>query len=190
MASMVVDMGASASTSDPRSPGSSKSLDQLVALFDQHVNGVYTVGYRIVWNAADADDITQATFLQALVHMDKLRDPSSARAWLYRIAYREAIAVLRRRRDTPVDPADIPEQQNLVTPETEVVALELAELLGGAIERLPLSLRAAFVLRDVEGLSMADVAFALDIGESAAKMRVHRARAQLREELKEALSDL
>ncbi len=190
MASMVVDMGASASTSNPRSPDPQGSLDFLVGLFEQHVNGVYTVGYRIVWNRADADDITQSTFLQALVHIDKLREPSSARAWLYRIAYREAIAVLRRRRDTPVDPADIPEQQDLVTPESEVVALELAELLGRAIERLRLSLRAAFVLRDVEGLSMADVAFALDIGQSAAKMRVHRARAQLREDLEEVLSDL
>ncbi|MFV1991020.1 MAG: RNA polymerase sigma factor, partial [Acidimicrobiales bacterium] len=112
------------------------------------------------------------------------------RAWLYRIAYREAIAVLRRRRDTPFDPADLPEQADLATPESEFVANELAAVLAGAIERLPMSLRAAFVLRDVEGLSMADVAFTLDIGQSAAKMRVHRARTQLRTDLEDVLNDL
>jgi RNA polymerase sigma-70 factor, ECF subfamily len=187
---MVVEMGHRASTNDSRSVDPPSGLNSLIELFEQHVNGVYTVAHRIVWNVADADDVTQMTFLRAFLHMNELRDPSRAKAWLYRIAYREAIAVLRRRREVPVDPAELPQQATAATPESEVVAQELAELLGAAIERLPLSLRAAFVLRDVEGLSVSEVAFALDIGPSAAKMRVHRARAQLRQDLEDVLSDL
>ncbi len=190
MASMVVGMSAPASTSDPHPAAQRDSVDVLIDLFEQHVDGVYTVAHRIVWNTADADDVTQTTFLRALVHLDELRDSTRARAWLYRIAYREAIAVLRRRRETPVDPADLPERANLATPESDALANELAALLEAAIERLPLSLRAAFVLRDVEDLPMVDVAFTLDIGQSAAKMRVHRARTQLRIELEEVLDDL
>lgn len=165
-------------------------VDRLVDLFEQHVDGVYTVAYRIVWNRADADDVTQATFLKAMLNLEDLRDPSRAKPWLYRIAYREAITVLRRRRDTPVDPVELPEQVDTTTPESAVEARDLAETLHRAIGTLPVSLRSAFVLRDVEELSMAEVAASLDIGLSAAKMRVQRARSQLREELQEVLDDL
>ncbi len=166
------------------------TIAELVALFRAHVDGVYTVAFRIVWNRADADDVTQITFLKAIQHLDTLRDPSLARPWLYRIAYREAIAVLRRRRETPVDPTELPERVDPATPETVAEAHHLAAAIDEAMATLPVLLRAAFVLRDVEELSMAEVAETLGIGNSAAKMRVHRARDQLRVRLQEVLHDV
>lgn len=156
----------------------------LVDLFGQTVEGAYNVAYRIVWNHADALDVVQNAFVNAARHHGQLRDPSKARSWLLGIAYREALMVLRARRDVPTDPVDL--QQHATAdgdPLDDVVRAELSELLAGAIRRLPESLRVAFVLRDVEELPMLEVAHVLDIGPSAAKMRVARAREQLRVEL-------
>jgi RNA polymerase sigma-70 factor (ECF subfamily) len=158
--------------------------DWLVELFHQTVEAAYNVAYRIVWNHADALDVVQNAFVGAARHHSQLRDPSKARSWLLGIAYREALQVLRGRRDVPTDPVDLAQ---LATADGDpldgVVRAELAVLLADAIRRLPDALRLAFVLRDVEELPMLEVAQVLNIGPSAAKMRVARAREQLRVEL-------
>jgi RNA polymerase sigma-70 factor (ECF subfamily) len=76
---------------------------------------------------------------------------------------------------------DLPD--TVASPGEQVLAEELREHIDRAILQLPDSLRAAFVLRDVEGLSTAEAASMLGIGESALKVRLHRARIALRESL-------
>lgn len=71
--------------------------------------------------------------------------------------------------------------------ESSVMAIVLAEALDTAIQELPDTLRAAFVLRDVEELSTSEVAQVLGIGESAVKMRLARAREQMRVSLGDRL---
>lgn len=153
----------------------------LVELFERTVDGAYNVAYRLLWNHADAADVVQNTFIKAVLHRDQLSEPGKARSWVLGIAYREALMVLRGRRDTPTDPSRLPDGPgHAPDPAEDALRSELAQLLGEAISALPNSLRLAFVLRDVEELPMAEVASVLEIGESAAKMRVARARESLR----------
>jgi len=158
-----------------------EELFWLVKLFEANVEAAFNVAYRLVWNRADAQDVVQNAFVKAARGHEQLRDATKARGWLLRITYREALMVLRTRRDVPTDPSDLPERTNLdLDPAGLVVRAEMADIIQGAIDRLPEALRTAFVLRDVEELPMHDVADVLDIGLSAAKMRVARARELLR----------
>ena len=74
------------------------------------------------------------------------------------------------------------------SPEQEVMRAELARLLEGAIGRLPEVFRPAFVLREIEGLSVAETAAALDLPEATVRTRLHRARLRLQADLAPALS--
>ena len=162
----------------------------VAALFHQFADGVYTLGYRILGDQHLAEDIVQETFIKVMRSLDTYRGDGPIAAWLYRIGYREAISATRRRRETPLDPDEMLHAGDRVVADVEhaVLAAELTRRLDTAIAGLAEPLRSAFVLRDIEQLSTADVAQALDISESAAKMRLARARQALRAELKEDLA--
>jgi RNA polymerase sigma-70 factor (ECF subfamily) len=158
-------------------------------LFAEFADGVYTLAFRMLGDRHLAEDVVQETFIKVMRSLDTFRGDGPMAAWLYRIGYREAIAVSRRRREDPVEPAEIALRADRPADDVEhvVVARELAVRLDDAIAGLPVALRTAFVLRDVEGLSTAEVAEVLDISSSAVKMRLARARQALRVELKEYL---
>lgn len=157
------------------------------ALFVAHVESVFNVAYRIVWNRSDAEDVVQATFIKAFTRLDQVRDTSKTRSWLLQVAYREAIAVTRRRRDLPTDPDDMRHQVSSTPgPDDLAVAASVAAELSRALQRLEPQERVAVTLRDVEGLPMREVAEVLGLGLSAAKMRVHRGRNRLRTYLSES----
>ena len=156
-------------------------LEWVEQLFRSHADGVFNVAYRVLWNRTDAEDVVQTTFVKAFGRIDQLRDPDKARPWLLQVGYRESIAVLRRRREAPVDPADLPVAvSSEPSPDDVVVASAVAAELSKALHRLSPDERMAVVLRDVEDLPMRDVAEVLGVGVSAAKMRVHRGRQRLR----------
>jgi len=167
-----------------------RSQEQVVLrfgdLFNTNVDAVFNVAQRLVWNRADAEDIVQTTFLKALTRIDQLRDSERVRPWLLQIAYRDAIALLRRRRDHPTDPSLLPEHAaSQPGPGDVAVASEMARIVTEALNQLEESERIAVTLRDVEDIPMRDVASIMGVGLSAAKMRVHRGRASLRIALQE-----
>jgi RNA polymerase sigma-70 factor (ECF subfamily) len=159
------------------------------SLFREFADGVYTLAYRILGDRHLAEDAVQETFIKVMKSLHTYRGDGPLAGWLYRIGYRETIAIARRRRDQPMDVELLsrelePSVENV---EKSVVERELAERLDKAIGSLTDPLRGAFVLRDIEGLSTAEVATALEISESAVKMRLARAREALRVELQEYL---
>lgn len=161
----------------------------IVELFERLADGVYTLATRMTRDRHAAEDIVQETFIRALTRLHTWRGDGSIDAWIYRIAYRQSITVLRRRRDEPADPATL---RDLVadpdgSAERRVLTMELAARLDAAIMSLDPNQRAAFVLRVVEGLSTRDVADVLSLSESAVKMRLKRARLALRKELEDYL---
>lgn len=162
-------------------------LERIVELFELHADSVFHVAWRILWSVPDAEDVTQTTFVRAFTRLDQLRDAGRARPWLLQIAYHSALEVLRRRRDVPTDPSELPDRPTADDTEQLVDRRATLRLLQEAVDELPGTLRLAFVLRDIEGLSMIEVAETLGVGESAAKMRVARAREQLRLRLEGAL---
>jgi RNA polymerase sigma-70 factor (ECF subfamily) len=161
----------------------------LRALFDEFADATYTLGYRILGDRHLAEDVVQETFIKVIHSLTSYRGEGPIGGWIYRIGYREAIAVSRRRRETVMDPDSVT-FTTLESPqsvEASVLQSELVAQLDEAIFELSEPVRAAFTLRDIQGLPTKEVAKILEISESAVKMRLARAREALRLRLKEYL---
>jgi RNA polymerase sigma-70 factor (ECF subfamily) len=133
----------------------------------------------------------QQAYVNAFTHLRQFNGSAQFSTWLTRIAINESLARVRRhRRYEPFDDElalmepfmPRPAQES---PERQAFTGELRGLLEWAIDTLPEGLRAVFVLREVEGLSTADVAACLGLSEDAVKTRLSRGRAALRRVLLE-----
>lgn len=163
--------------------------EKIVSLFDDLADGVYTLAVRLLRDRHLAEDVVQETFLAAIRNLESYRGDGPIAAWIYRIGYRKSIETHRRRREDPEDPAELARStiRRAASAEHEVVRGELIATLDRSIDELTQPLRAVFVLRDIEGLSTTETAAALTVSESAVKMRLLRARQELRKSLKEYL---
>jgi RNA polymerase sigma-70 factor (ECF subfamily) len=149
---------------------------------------LYRVARAILKDEDEAEDVMQQAYIQAYLHLEQFSGRSRLSTWLTRIAIHEALGRRRKRRDDQL-PTDRDEDvMSRATPETPdperlAYAAELRTLLESSIDALPDAYRLVFVCREVEGLSTAETAEALEVGEEAVKTRLHRARAMLRHEL-------
>jgi RNA polymerase sigma-70 factor (ECF subfamily) len=161
----------------------------LRVLFDEFADATYTLGYRILGDRHLAEDVVQETFIKIIHSLAEYRGEGPIGGWIYRIGYREAITVSRKRRETVMDPDSVT-FTTLEAPESvesSVLHGELIAQLDNAIFELSEPVRVAFTLRDIQGLSTKEVAEILEVSESAVKMRLARAREALRLRLKEYL---
>lgn len=167
----------------------------LAALFDAHADRLYGLALRLVGEASAAEDVVQECFLKLLTHGDGFAGRSTLATWLYRVAWNASLDRLRARgRELPLEPADdavLPLPTTFtswrVSPEALAHDRELREVLDSAIAALPASLRAVFLLRDVEELTTAETAAVLGLSAANVKVRLHRARLELRERLSQRL---
>lgn len=161
----------------------------IVTLFDELADGVYTLAARMLRDRHLAEDVVQETFLAAFNNLAGYRGDGPMAAWIYRIGYRKSIEAQRRRRDEPQDPFVLMAHAHRPAESAEHAALrsELIAALDRAIDDLSQPLRVVFVLRDIDGLSTGDTAAALGVTPSAVKMRLLRARKDLRESLRRFL---
>jgi RNA polymerase sigma-70 factor (ECF subfamily) len=160
-----------------------------IALFEvlmrRHDQRVYRTVRAILRDDDEAEDAMQQAWIQAYLHLDAFEGTAAFSTWLVRIAANEALARLRRhsRLVRVAEPAREETMDATEDPEDRAAAREAIHLVERAVDRLPAPYRAVFVLREVEGLSTADTAAALGIGDDATKVRLHRARAMLRREI-------
>ena len=143
---------------------------------------VYRAVRAILRDEAEAEDAMQQAYLNAYSHLRQFDHRAKFSTWLTRIAINEALSRVRRRR--AYEPFD-EETSNVerfpaANPERAAVTKELHQLLEWAIDELPDGAREVFVLREVEGLSTAEVAAALEVSEDVVKTRLSRARSALR----------
>jgi len=147
----------------------------------------YTLAFRLTGNEEDARDVVQETYLRAYKGIGKFRGDAQFSTWLYRITANCAANQLGRRKrhrhDDLADDAPIEDLSPDVDPSAQAEASNLRERLTVALDDLPPTLRSVVVLRDVYDLPHEAIAAELGISESAAKVRLHRARKQLRERL-------
>jgi RNA polymerase sigma-70 factor (ECF subfamily) len=167
---------------------------QIARLVEAYSTPIYRLGLRMLGDELDAEDVLQNTFIKALQHVDEFEGRSSLSTWLYRIAANEALMLLRRKRPTisideeledgdgeNMQPRQFADWSSL--PESDLLNVEAKQQLDRAIQSLPAKLRAVFVMRDIEGLSIKETGEALDLTETAVKTRLLRARLHLREQL-------
>ncbi len=139
----------------------------------------------LVSDAADAEDVAQDAFLRAYRGLGGFRGGSSFKTWLYQIATNTARTHLARRRDRPEqaagDPAATPEAFGQPSTGEDVEAAVIhRDRLDRALQALPEDMRAAVVLRDVEGLDYVEIARALGVPLGTVESRIFRGRARLR----------
>lgn len=156
-----------------------------------HSDSLYGLALRLVNDEAEAEDVVQETFLNAFKSIRNFDGRSSLGTWLFRITYNNALMRLRRHKpdtveiDQPLylEGEEIPRQlfDWCCLPEEDFMTSEAQTKIQAAIRQLSEPLRVVFTLRDIEGLSTAEVAEILDLTESAVKVRLHRARLALRE---------
>ncbi len=167
---------------------------EFARLVDLYSPQIYRLALKMVGDAQDAEDVLQDTFIKALRSLPSFEGRSSLSTWLYRIAVNEALMALRKRKGDVVsideereDSEGESEPVQIVDwcclPEQELMSAESRQFLDTAVSKLSPVLRAVFILRDVQGLSVRDTAEALQISEAAVKTRLLRARLQIREEL-------
>lgn len=132
---------------------------------------------HIVGNHEDAEDALQETFLRAFRHLDGLREETSEKSWLYRIATNEALRLLENRRTTD-DVADHNPPQD-ETPDYD----NLQQALTAAIDQLPPRQRAVFCMRYYDELSYDDIASATDSNVKAVTANFYHAKERIRQYL-------
>lgn len=182
----------------------SGDLDAFETLTSRHEQRVYALAMRMLRQEQDAEDVTQQTFLSVLENLDGFRGDASFSTWLLRIATHAALKVIRKRNglemislEAATEKADdgdfVPHPEYIAdwrqSPEQLVEQRETQILLDEALARLDEKHRMVFLLRDVEGLSIKETAEALGLSEGNTKVRLLRARLQLREQLTQTLGD-
>ena len=187
-----------------RAPEEELALIQRVCAGEKHLyyelicpyeRSVYVAAYSVLQNEADAEEVAQEAFLKAFAGLNGFRMESRFSTWLVQIAINEAR--MRRRKDhkslyqsidQPVSddegdyfPRDFADWREI--PSEAFERSELRRALHRAMHSLAPKYREVFLLRDVQNLSIAETAEALQISEAAVKARLLRARLQMRDAL-------
>jgi len=162
--------------------GSREAFDELVRVTSRDT---YTLAFRLVGNEEDARDVVQETYLRAYKGIGRFRGDAQFTTWLYRITANCANTHLSKRRKHRHDELDetiaAVDTDATRDPQAVAIASSLRDRLTVALDELPPKLRAVVVLRDVYDLPHEAIAAELGISETAAKVRLHRARRKLRE---------
>lgn len=160
-------------------------------LMRRHNERVYRAARSIVRDEEEAEDVMQQAYVNAFMHLRQFNGSAQFSTWLTRIAINEGLARVRRRARFETFDDDLSDVEPLMSrnpsedPERLAFAGELRGLLEWAIDQLPAGMREVFVLREVEGLSTAEVADCLSVSEDVVKTRLSRGRAALRSLLME-----
>jgi RNA polymerase sigma-70 factor (ECF subfamily) len=165
---------------------------ELYALIVRRYNQrLYRVGISIVHDEAEIEDIMQVAYISAYENLSKFAFKSSFSTWITRILINECLLRLKKRgRSIHMNSnesfySDVNQEAAIDghTPMTSLLNNELKIVLEDCIRRLPEKYRLVFVMREIEGMNIADTRECLDISEANVKVRLNRARALLRETL-------
>ncbi|MDR2656983.1 MAG: sigma-70 family RNA polymerase sigma factor [Oscillospiraceae bacterium] len=166
--------------------GDSEAYEQLILPMEQRI---YTLCYRITNNREDAFDCAQEVMLRAYRAIGEYRFHASFATWVYRITTNVCLDMIRRRRIKPFVSLEgmmdagfsVTDRSN--NPQEILERNDLNQTLKECIARLPLDMRTAIILRDIQGLTYEEVAQVLRLNLGTVKSRISRARERLRQML-------
>jgi len=175
---------------DRAKAGDKSAMSELIQL---HTHSVYNIGFRILQDPMEAEDVLQETFIQFMRSLNSFRGDSSLGTWLYRVATNKALEKIRKKNKSgvqidleeldyePLKGSEIrswPEDVDQLWKENSVQSC-----LKEALASLPDGNRSVFILRDLEGYSTKETADALNISQANVKIKLMRARLFLRDKM-------
>ena len=167
--------------------GDTALFEVLVRRYNQRL---YRVARAIVRNDAEAEDVMQDAYVRAFARLDQFEGRAQFAAWLTRIAVNEALARLRiQKRMQPLaedggeGEITMPADQHSMNPEEQTSNAELGRILEETLLSLPEQYRTVVMLRDVEEMTTAETAEVLGLTEENIRVRLHRGRAIMRENI-------
>lgn len=173
--------------------------DAFGELVERWQDRIYGAIYRVVWDAETARDLAQETFIKAYTKLSSFQGGAAFSTWLYSIAINQARSELRRRsaaknkpplsldamRGSGEDAREYDPADDAPGAVEGIATREHCEMLRGEIERLDPSYREVIVMREFQGLSYEEIAEIVDVPVGTVRSRLHRARRDLRERLKD-----
>ena len=163
--------------------GESRAFGELV---DRYRNQIAALAYKMVGDYDEAADITQNVFVKTSQNIWRYDESKRFYTWLYRITVNASIDYMRkhrRHRHEPLDNVRETVENHRDNPEDNYRSSRLREYITAATERLNGKQRSAFVLRDIEGCQIDDVASIMDMPEATVRWYLHRARQKIRKDL-------
>lgn len=174
--------------------GDLRAFDLLVLKYQGRIAALVS---RYVFDPGEVEDVTQEAFIKAYRALDKFRGDSAFYTWLYRIAANAAKNHLVAKGRRPGSDATIEDAEGYddpgalaegSSPEAMAMGDELASVLQKALDDLPDELRAALMLRELEGLSYDDIADVLGCPVGTVRSRIFRAREAVDQRVREQMS--
>jgi RNA polymerase sigma-70 factor (ECF subfamily) len=181
----------------PTAPDAKRTAFEAEALV--HLEGVYRYALSLTHDRAEAEDLTQDTFLRAFRHWDQYTPGTNARAWLFTIC--RNLFRRRRERQAREEPTDAAELESLAAGALQTSAVpaeagesffeapELDDVMRKELDNLPEEFREVVVLSDLQDQSYADIAAVLGVPLGTVKSRLFRGRRLLQEKLVEYARD-
>ena len=158
-------------------------------LMGMHERRMYAVALRMCGNPEDAQDCLQEAMLRIFRSISGFKAQSSFSTWVYRITMNTCLDELRRRKNRPNTSLDGLYEEGWspmdpgASPERRAVQRDMRRQLQIYIQELPEDMRAAIVLRDIQGYSYEEIAGMLDANVGTIKSRISRGREKLREKI-------
>ena len=178
---------------DEKSNRSDEELARLAAdgdaaafdeLYSRHRRFVYSLAVRMTGNQADAEDLTQESFVSVLRRVGSFRGEAAFTTWLYRLVVNQVNMHFRHRkskRETQTGDSEIPEHGPRLAGRSDSAGPLIDRLaIEKAVRMLPPGYRAAFILHDVEGYKHEEAAQLSGHTAGTSKSQLHKARASLR----------
>lgn len=166
----------------------------IVELINKYKDKIYYLGYRMLGNKEEAEDICQETFIRVYSNLDKYDNKHRFSTWVYKIATNLCIDRIRKNKKTiySLDSnwnneedldwySKVPDRS--LTPEDEVVLNEQNFYIQQSFNKLPLKYRTIMTLRYIDGLSLQEICDIVDLPITTVKTRLHRGREYMRKSL-------
>jgi RNA polymerase sigma-70 factor (ECF subfamily) len=167
--------------------------DAFVQLVDLYKDKIFHLGFRMLGNSHEAEDIVQETFLRVYTNLHRYDDSHKFSTWIYRIGTNICIDRLRKRKGTYSLDAEthdgegvegyalLASQEN--TPENQLLVSEAQKHIREVIDKLPEKYKSVIVLRYMHDLSLQEISDVLQMPVTTIKTRVHRGREYLRQKM-------